>query len=131
MWGGVGVAIGADADGPTLFLGAAEGVAVIESARQARVAADRAAMPSIGPRVPVATVRSTPGFVPSRFHIPDGYEIDLDRDVPAFAAPVDRDNLVSFEVLDRGVGIFLDYDEESYPIGNGGEVLMLQIERRF
>lgn len=93
--------------------------------------AAEAEAPKVHAPSPVVAARSMPPIIPSRVHIPDAYEIDLDRDVPRFAAPVDRDNLVSFEVIDRGVSVFLDYDEESYPIGDGSERLMLQVERRF
>lgn len=118
-------------EAPTLFLGPAHALRVVETARAARAqAAETDAPPAYVPS-PVVPARSMPDIVPSRFHIPDGYEIDLERDAPRFAAPVDRDNLVSFELLDRGVGVFVDYEEESYPIGDGGEILMLQIERRF
>jgi len=96
-----------------------------------RLKADHPATPPVVGTMPIAPARSTPAFVPSRFHIPDGYEIDLERDVPRFAAPVDRDNLVSFELMDRGVGVFLDYEEESFPIGDGNELFLLTIERRF
>jgi hypothetical protein len=118
-------------EAPTLFLGPAHALRVVETARQARERATEAEARATYVPSPVVPARSMPDIVPPRFHIPDGYEIDLERDVPRFAAPVDRDNLVSFELLDRGVGVFLDYDEESYPIGDGGEMLMLQIERRF
>lgn len=118
-------------EAPVLFLGPAQALHVVETARRARVRAAERATPPTYDVSPVAPARSMPNIVPPRFHVPDGYEIDLDRDVPRFAAPVDRDNLASFELLDRGVGLFLDYDQESYPIGTGGELLMLHLERRF
>jgi len=116
---------------PVLFLGPAQALRVVETARRARAQAAEVDAPNLHASAPVVAARSMPPIVPSRVHIPDAYAIDLDREVPRFAAPVDRDNLVSFEVLSRGVGVFLDYDEESYPIGDGSERLMLQIERRF
>jgi len=116
---------------PTLFLGPARALRVVEAARRARAQVVEVDVPNLRVSAPVVAARSMPPLVPSRVHIPDAYAIDLDREVPRFAAPVDRDNLVSFEVMDRGVAVFLDYDEESYPIGNGSERLMLQIERRF
>jgi hypothetical protein len=118
-------------DGPALFLGPARALSVVEAARRARALDAETEAPSLYARAPVVTARSMPAFVPSRIHIPDGYAIDVERDAPRFAAPVDCDNLVSFQVLDRAVGVFLDYDEESYPIGRGDERLMLQVERRF
>lgn len=118
-------------EAPTLFLGPAHALRVVETARAARARAAESETPPAYVPSPVVAARSMPDIVPPRFHIPDGYEIDLERDAPRFAAPVDRDNLVSFELLDRGVGVYLDYEEESYPIGDGAELLLLQFERRF
>src|SRR5712675_1451477 len=37
-------------------------------------------------------------FLQSYVRIPDGYAIDVERDPPRFAAPCDRDNVVSLDV---------------------------------
>lgn len=117
-------------EAPVLFFGPADALRVVEEARRARVDDASAAVRGPG-MLPVGPAASMLSIVPPRFHVPDGYEIDLEREVPRFAAPVDRDNLVSFELLDRGVGLFIDYEQESYPIGDGSEILLLHVERRF
>ena len=125
----LGSSVHAD-DAPGLFLTPTEAARVIDAVRAAEMAAEPEPprRSFAAPRVPAPPATN---IIPRRFHIPDGYEIDFDRDPPRFATPVDRDNMVSFELFDRGIGIFLDYDEESVPIGDGAELLFLQIERRF
>lgn len=73
-------------------------------------------------------------MLPKSLHIPDGYEIDFDRDPPRFADPVDRDQRVSLDLLPRpvrGAMVKFSYDEESAPLGDGADLLRVVIERRF
>jgi len=125
-----GLVPSARAGEPALFLSPVEAMAVIRQ-RPVEPPPPVPARPLHGPVVPAA-----PGvdIVPSRFHVPDGYAIDFDRDAPRFAEPVDRDNMVAIELLGPkryGVGMFIDYDEESFPIGDGGEFFAVRIERLF
>lgn len=115
---------------PMLFLSPGDALAII--ARRP---------PEPPPRTPAhwlhglaVSAAPAPDIVPSRFHIPDGYALDFDRDAPRFAEPIDRDNMVAVELFGtqrHGVGVFLDYDEESYPIGAGSEFFAVRFERPF
>jgi hypothetical protein len=74
-------------------------------------------------------------FLQSYLHIPDGYAIDLNRDPPRFAAPCDRDNVVSVDVpsgslLGQGK-LSLRYDEEDRSMGPGSDVIFLRLQWRF
>jgi hypothetical protein len=67
--------------------------------------------------------------------IPDGYAIDVDRDPPRFAAPCDRDNVVSVDIPAKRIlgnaKLSLRYDEEDRSMGRDGDVLMLRLQYRF
>jgi hypothetical protein len=67
--------------------------------------------------------------------VPDGYEIDVDRDPPRFAAPADRDNVVALDVpsgkLLAGGKLSLRYDEEDRAMGSDADVLILRVQWRF
>jgi hypothetical protein len=71
----------------------------------------------------------------SYVQIPDGYAIDVDRDPPRFAAPCDRDNVVSVEIPTKKIlgdaKLSLRYDEEDRSMGRDGDVLMLRLQYRF
>jgi hypothetical protein len=118
------------AEPPVLFLSPADALDVIRT-RPATVPPAAPARRLHDLAVPAAP---TPDIVPSRFHIPDLYAIDYDRDAPRFADPIDRDNMVAIEVFGierHGVGMFLDYDEESFPIGDDGDYFAVRFERLF
>jgi len=74
-------------------------------------------------------------FLQSYVHIPDGYAIDVERDPPRFAAPCDRDNVVSLDVpggrLLGGSELSLRYDEEDRSMGPGADVLLLRLKWKF
>jgi hypothetical protein len=74
------------------------------------------------------------GFLPRQLWVPNGYEIDLDRDPPRFAAPIDRDTLVGFDVPggpSRRLRARLAWAEESRFIGETGNVVSFRIEWRW
>lgn len=74
-------------------------------------------------------------LLPSQLEIPDGYELDEGRRVPAFAAPVDRDRLVGVDLNGRrwhGWTASLNLDEETErPVGSTGTQLSVVFEHRF
>jgi hypothetical protein len=118
------------AEEPVLFLSPVEALSIIRQ---------RPAAPPLPPparalhdlAVPAAPA---PSIVPPRFHVPDLYAIDFDRDAPRFADPIDRDRLVAIEAFSLeqyGVGMFLDYDEESYPMGEDSNLFAVRFERSF
>ena len=89
---------------------------------------------SVRRRPTTATPSGQPAFIPRRIHVPDGYQIDVGRDAPRFAAPLDDDTLVSLELLAPAAtrpGVALSYDQESPPIGDGSERVSLRLEYRF
>ena len=74
-------------------------------------------------------------FLQSYVHLPDGYALDVDRDPPRFAAPCDRDNVVSVDVpsghlLGDGT-ISLRYDEEDRSMGSGADTVLLRLQWHF
>lgn len=76
-------------------------------------------------------------FLPSFLHIPNGYSIDVDRDPPRYAEPVDRDNYVAVEVpgstrLLAGARVTLRFDgEDRGPMGEGGSLIRLRVDWKF
>jgi hypothetical protein len=73
-------------------------------------------------------------IIPPRVEIPDLYEIDLVADPPRFTEPVDRDNMVSFDVLggpEKNWTLTIRYDNEHKEIGDGSELLRFRFEYRF
>lgn len=82
-------------------------------------------------RPPAAAFRR---MLPDSLHIPDLYALDVERDPPRFADPVDRDKLVSFDLLPRPVRggmLSLSYDDESTRIGESSKLFRLVFELRF
>jgi hypothetical protein len=75
------------------------------------------------------------GFLPSDLHIPDAYALDDDRSIPRFAAPIDSDRMVSYDLVERpkrGWKAFVAYDSEDRgPFPGGGDVLSIIAEFRF
>jgi hypothetical protein len=67
--------------------------------------------------------------------VPDGYEIDVERDPPRFAAPCDRDNVVAVDVPTQrflaGGKLSLRYDEEDRSMGRDADTLILRLQWRF
>ena len=67
--------------------------------------------------------------------VPDGYLIDVQRDPPRFAAPCDRDNVVSVDVpsghLLGDATISLRYDDEDRKMGSDADVMMLRLRWKF
>lgn len=75
-------------------------------------------------------------FLPSFVHIPNGYSIDVDRDPPRYAAPIDRDNYVSVDVPGStrflaGGQVSLRVDGEDRKLGDDGNLLRLRVEWKF
>ena len=74
-------------------------------------------------------------FLQSYVRVPDGYQIDVDRDPPRYAAPVDRDNIVSLEVPSgrflAGGGLSFRYDEEDRKLGRDADTLTVRVQWRF
>ena len=74
-------------------------------------------------------------LLPSQLDIPDGYEVDNDRPVPSFAAPVDGDRLVGVDLNGRrwhGWRASLTLDEESmHPVGSSSTRFSVVFEHRF
>jgi len=121
------------ADEVSLFLPPVDALAVLTPTSPPPVEEEPAARrPLAAPPVPAAPSLN---IVPPRFDIPDGYALDLGRDAPRFADPVDRDRMVAFEVLEHepsGVGMYLDYDEDTFPIGQeGDDLIAVRFERPF
>ena len=74
-------------------------------------------------------------FLQSYVHLPDGYALDVDRDPPRFAAPCDRDNVVSIDVpggrlLGHGE-LSLRYDEEDRTLGRGADTVLFRVKWSF
>lgn len=74
-------------------------------------------------------------FVQPYLVLPDGYELDLDRDPPRYAAPCDRDNIVSLNVPSgRLLGdgsLSLRYDEEDRALGEDADTVLVRFQWRF
>ncbi len=74
-------------------------------------------------------------FLQSYVHVPDGYAIDLNRDPPRFAAPCDRDNVVSLDVpggrLLADGQVSLRYDQEDRSFGHGADSVLLRFKWTF
>jgi hypothetical protein len=67
--------------------------------------------------------------------VPDGYEIDLEREPPAYAIPRDRSNIVKLEIptghlLGDGK-LVLRYDSEKRSIAPSGEAVILRAQWAF
>jgi len=74
------------------------------------------------------------GMLPDSLHIPDLYAVDVERDAPRFAEPIDRDKLVSLDLLPRPVKggmLSLSYDDESARLGKSSKLFRLVFEMRF
>lgn len=71
----------------------------------------------------------------SYLQIPDGYEIDLEREPPAYAIPCDRSNIVMLEIPSShllGDGkLMLRYDSESHSIAQSGNAIILRMQWAF
>jgi hypothetical protein len=74
-------------------------------------------------------------FLQSYVRVPDGYQIDVYRDPPRYAAPIDRDNVVSLEVPSGrflgGGALALRYDEEDRKLGGDADTMMLRVQWKF
>jgi hypothetical protein len=70
------------------------------------------------------------------FRFPDGYAIDFDRDPPRFAAPCDRNNIVSFNLpterlIPGGGAVAVRFDGEDRYMGHGADSVMVRLRWRF
>jgi hypothetical protein len=74
-------------------------------------------------------------FVPSFMHFPNGYDLNVKRDAPRYARPVDNDNIVSLDVPGGhyvgGANVTLRFDEESRRMGPGSDAVRLRFEWRY
>jgi hypothetical protein len=67
--------------------------------------------------------------------VPDGYQIDLEREPPAYAIPRDRSNIAKLEIptghlLGDGK-LVLRYDSEMRSIAPSGEAVILRMQWAF
>jgi hypothetical protein len=71
-------------------------------------------------------------FQQSYLRIPDGYAIDVDRNPPRYAAPCDRDNVVSIDLPTgkylAGGAFSLRYDDEDRSMGSDADVLRFRVQ---
>jgi hypothetical protein len=71
-------------------------------------------------------------FLPSFVHFPNGYDLQVKRDPPSFARPVDNDNIVSLDVpgsaLVGGAKVTLRFDAESRRMGSGSDIIRLRFD---
>jgi hypothetical protein len=67
--------------------------------------------------------------------IPDGYQIDVEREPPSYAIPCDRSNIVSLEIPSGhllGDGkLVLRYDSEDHSIAQSGTAIILRVQWDF
>jgi len=67
--------------------------------------------------------------------VPDGYQIDLEREPPAYAIPRDRSNIVRLEIPTGhllGDGrLVLRYDDERRSIAPSGNAVILRMQWEF
>ena len=67
--------------------------------------------------------------------IPDGYQIDFERDPPAYAIPCDRSNIVSVNIpsghLPGDGKLVLRYDSERHSIAQSGNAVILRMQWDF
>jgi hypothetical protein len=67
--------------------------------------------------------------------VPDGYEIDLERQPHSYAIPCDRSNIVRLEIPSGhflGDGkLVLRYDSEDHSIAPGGTAVILRMQWDF
>jgi hypothetical protein len=74
-------------------------------------------------------------FLQTYVQLPNGYELDVDRDPPRYAAPCDRDNIVAVEVPTArlfGSGkLSLRYDEEDRKLGGDADTVMMRLQYRW
>jgi len=73
-------------------------------------------------------------MIPKRFHIPDLYRIDCERDAPRFAEPVDNDKMVALELLPSTPirpSVSFRFDKESLPLGDSSNRLSVELELPF
>jgi len=74
-------------------------------------------------------------FLQSYVHLPDGYALDVDRDPPRYAAPCDRDNVVSIDVpggrLLANAELSLRYDEEDRAMGSDADTVLFRVQWNF
>jgi hypothetical protein len=118
---------------PVLVLPLLDALALVERPAAAEVPDPvRAAMPR--PGAPAGSPPPPPAFIPKRIHIPDLYRVDVERDAPRFAEPVDNDRMVALEfVPPRGPrpGLKFTYDTESLPIGDSSDRVSIRFELPF
>ena len=71
-------------------------------------------------------------FLQSYIHLPNGYQMDVEREPPRFAAPCDRHNVVAVrlpvEQYIAGGKITLRYDREDRSYGEGASGLRLRMQ---
>ena len=74
-------------------------------------------------------------FQQSYLHVPDGYEIDVERTPARYAAPCDRDNVVSIDLPTAkflaGADLSMRYDEEDRSMGSDADVVRFRLEWKF
>ena len=74
-------------------------------------------------------------FQQSYLHVPDGYEIDVERTPARYAAPCDRDNVVSIDLPTKkflaGADLSMRYDEEDRSMGTDADVVRFRFEWKF
>jgi hypothetical protein len=67
--------------------------------------------------------------------VPDGYQIDLEREPPAYAIPRDRSNIVKLEIPTANLlgdgRLVLRYDSEMRSIAPSGNAIILRMQWDF
>ena len=120
---------------PALWLSRADALRVIDGRAARRP-------PEATPRTrPFTSLRRLPGalppppsFIPDSIDLEDQYALDVERDLPRFASPVEKDEHVGFELIrvaPRRPGLALVWDEEDPVIGEGSDRFSLRVQLRF
>ena len=115
--------------GPQLLLPLVTALALASAAEVGEPARPRAPMRATAPGGGRFTL------VPAQLHLPDAYAEEIDVTPPRFAAPLDGDRIVSFDLFRRarrGWMASVAYDEERRgPLPGSSDVLSLIAEYRF
>jgi hypothetical protein len=73
--------------------------------------------------------------LPKFLHIPNGYAIDVDRDPPVYAKPVDTDNMASIDLahgrLLHGGTLSLRFDEDNRHLAASATTIRLRLQLPF
>jgi hypothetical protein len=119
---------------PALLLPVSVALAIVEQPARAGAPATPVSVASRWRGNAAGVPPPPPTFIPKRIHIPDLYKIDVDRDPPRFAEPVDNDRMVALEFISAAAwrpSVSFTYDTESAPIGDSSKRVSLRLELPF